>query len=243
MTNGRHRPPEPPDHRDGRLAGWAGIRQATGNGSRRMLLVAAAVGLCAIATGVSLAAFSSPGGQAGQTAGASNGPSPGTARAAQPTPPVVSSGTGPTNTGAGIANTALQYPPGLKNQILRWTAGRGGAAWSAVTAQLGNATQAGAMRLYSDLRMECASLASNVRTARSAPPIPDEVMERFYAKVLVGLSSTAADCLNAISVRPQGDEGQRIDVNRVLLDQSLAQFAAESRELYTATAEIRTLRR
>jgi hypothetical protein len=32
-------------------------------------------------------------------------------------------------------------------------------------------------------------------------------------------------------------------VNRALLDQSLAQFAAESRELYTATAEIRTLRR
>jgi hypothetical protein len=164
------------------------------------------------------------------------------ARSAQPTPPVASSTTGPNITGAGIAKTALQYPPGLKNQILRWTAGRGGTAWSAVTAQLGNATQSGAMQLFPDLRMECASLASSVRTARSAPPIPDEFMERSYARVLVGLSNSAADCQNAISVRPQGDEGQRIDVNRALLDQSLAQFAAESRELYTATAEIRTLR-
>jgi hypothetical protein len=68
-------------------------------------------------------------------------------------------------------------------------------------------------------------------------------MQRLYAKVLAGLSTTAADCRNAISVRPEGDEGQRIDVNNVLLNRSLAQFAAESKELYTATAEIRTVRR
>jgi hypothetical protein len=190
MTDGRHRPPESPDHRDGRLAGSARIRGATGNGSRRMLLAAAAVCLCAIATGVSLAAFSSPGGQAGQTAGASNGSLAATARSAQQTPPVASGITGFNVTSAGIAKTALQYPPGLKNQILRWTAGRGGSAWSAVTAQLGNAIQVGAMRLYSDLRLECVSLASSVQTARSAPPIPYEVMERSYAKVLAALSNT-----------------------------------------------------
>jgi hypothetical protein len=32
-------------------------------------------------------------------------------------------------------------------------------------------------------------------------------------------------------------------VNKALLNRSLAQFSTESRELYTATAEIRTLRR
>jgi hypothetical protein len=44
-------------------------------------------------------------------------------------------------------------------------------------------------------------------------------------------------------VRPEGDEGQQIYLNKVLLNRSLAQFATESRDLYTATAEIRTLRR
>ncbi len=243
MRNGRHQRSKPPDDRDGQQAGWARISSATGNGSHRMLLVAAVVGLCAIATGVSLAAFSSPSGQAGHIAGASNGSLAGTARAPLPTPPVASSTTGPNITSAGIARTVLQYPPELKGKILRWTEGRGGAAWSAVTAQLGNVTQVGGARLYSELRLECASLASSVQTARSAPPIPDEVMQRSYAKVLAQLSITAADCQNAISVRPEGDEGQRIDVNNVLLNRSLTQFVAESNELYTATAEIRTLRR
>jgi hypothetical protein len=57
------------------------------------------------------------------------------------------------------------------------------------------------------------------------------------------LSGTAADCRNAISVHSVGDEGQRIEVNNALLNRSLAQFATESRDLYTATAEIRTLLR
>jgi hypothetical protein len=207
-----------------------------------MWVIVAAVGLCAIATGVSLAALSSPGGQAGGAAGASNGAAS-TARPPQPTPPVASSTTGPDITSAGIAKTVLQFPPRLKNQVLHWTEGRGGAAWSAVTAKLGTVTQTGGTRLYSQLRLECASLASSVRTARSSPPIPDKVMQRSYAKVLVGLASTSADCLNAISVRPVGDEGQRITVNKILLNRSLVQFAAESKALYTATAEIRALRR
>ncbi len=143
---------------------------------------------------------------------------------------------------AGIAKTALRYPPALKDQILHWAAGRGGVTWSAVTTQLGDATQTAGARLYSQLRLECASLTSSVQTAQSAPPIPDEAMQRLYAEALAGLSATAADCRNAISVRAEGDEGQRIDVNKILLNRSLAQFAAESKELYTATAEIRVLR-
>ncbi len=98
-------------------------------------------------------------------------------------------------------------------------------------------------RLYPELRLECASLGSSVRAARSAPPIPDEAMQHSYAKVLAALSVTAAGCRNAISVHQEGDEDQRIEVNKVLLNGSLAQFVAQSKELYTATAEIRTLHR
>jgi hypothetical protein len=68
-------------------------------------------------------------------------------------------------------------------------------------------------------------------------------MQRSYARVLSQLAVTAANCRDAISVHPDGDEGQEINVNNALLTRSLRQFTAESRELYTATAEIRTLRR
>jgi hypothetical protein len=44
-------------------------------------------------------------------------------------------------------------------------------------------------------------------------------------------------------VHPVGDEDQRFTVNKTLLNRVLAQFTAETKALYTATAEIRTLRR
>jgi hypothetical protein len=112
-----------------------------------------------------------------------------------------------------------------------------------VTTQLGNVTQTAGARLYPQLRLECASLASSAQAALEAPPIPDAAMQRMYAKTLAALSVTARGCRNAISVSPEGDEDQRIGLNKSLLNHSLAQFATESRELYTATAEIRTLRR
>jgi hypothetical protein len=112
-----------------------------------------------------------------------------------------------------------------------------------VTDELGSVTQVGGAQLYSQLRLECARLGSSVQTARRAPPIPDKVMQRSYAKVLAGLVVTSAGCRDAISVRAESDEGQRITVNKVLLNKTLAQFAAESKALYMATAEIRALRR
>src|SRR5262249_12673877 len=151
MTNGRHVPPRP---RDGRRAGRAWILRVTGNGSHRVRLAAAAVGLCAIVTGASLAAFSSPSGQTRPAAGASGGGTPTAATQAPQSPAPVASGTTRSNvTNAGIAKTALRYPPALKGQIVHWAAGRGGAAWSAVTTQLGEATQTAGARLYSQLRL------------------------------------------------------------------------------------------
>jgi hypothetical protein len=244
MANGRHQSSKLPDDRDDQQAGWARPFRATRRGSRRIVLVATAVGVCAIATGVLLTAFSSPSpsSQAGSAAGVGNGSQAGTARSAQPTPPVASSSTGPNVTSAGIAKTALQFPPALKDPMLRWKEGRGGIAWSAITAQLGSLSQIAAAGLYSQLRIDCANLASSVQTARSAPPIPDKIMQRSYAKVLAGLGVASAGCRNAISVHPVGDEGQQATVNKALLNRSLAQFATDSKALYMATAEIRTLR-
>ncbi len=241
MTNGRHGPLSP---RNGRRASRPRIARAIRQRSRWVLLAAGAVGLCAIVTGASLAALSSSSGQTGAVAGASSGGSPTAAtRTAQSPGPAAPSTTRSNVTSAGIAKTALRYSPALKGQILHWAAGRGGDAWWAVTTQLGAVTQTAGARLYSQLRLDCASLAPSAQAALDTPPIPDEVMQRMYAKVLTAVSATAADCRNAISLRPEGDEGQRINLNKALLYRSLAQFATESRELYTATAEIRTLRR
>jgi hypothetical protein len=240
----RHNPPKSPDEDDERPTRQTRHRQATGNRSGRILLAAGAVGLCAIATGVSLAAFSSSGGRAG-TASDGHSPSAVTGQTAQPQVPAASHGgiTAPGLTSAGIAKTALRWPSGHDHQMLVWKEGRGGIAWSAVTTQLGNAMQAGGVRLYPELRQACISLASSVATAQAAPPIPDGAMQRSYAKALSGLSGAATDCRSAISIRPEGDEGTKVTLNKTLLNRALAEFAAESKKLYTATAEIGTLHR
>ena len=136
----------------------------------------------------------------------------------------------------------MQYPPSLTGQVLSWRKGPGGAAWSAVTTQLGGVTQFGGTGLYPQLQQECAGLASSVLAARSAPPIPDKLMQRSYANILAELTVTSADCRAAITVGQPSDEEVRVTANQALLKRSLAQFAAENTALYTATAEIRTLR-
>jgi len=245
---------KPPDDLDKRWRGRTLVLRAGGNGSRRMLPAALAVGACAIVAGVSVAVFSSPAGQTGRLAGQSGSPAP-AAGAAQRTAPAVRAGqpavpgvsgrgaTGPGNTSDGIARTALRWPRELKPQITRWNAGPGGAALSAVTVHLGSAMQAAAVRLYPVVRSRCVSLSSSVEAARGAPPIPDAAMQRLYAEVLAGLSGATVDCRNAISIHTQDVENIRIDLNKALLNRSLAQFAAESNLLYTATAELRTLPR
>jgi hypothetical protein len=245
MMKGRHQPSKLPEGHEPR-AGWARLRRATGNRTGRIRLAAAAVCLCAIITGLSLAAFSSPAERAGQASGggASSDPSATTAQTASPQAPVSPGGTtGPGLTTAGIAKTALQVPPGRQHQTVVWKKGPGGAAWSAVTTQLGEAMQAGGVRLYPTLRLSCVNLGASVKTAQVAPPIPDGAMQRLYVSVLASLSSAAADCRSAISVHPDGDEGMRINVDKALLSRSLAEFAADSKKLYTATAAVRTLSR
>jgi hypothetical protein len=124
----------------------------------------------------------------------------------------------------------------------RWNAGSGGAALSAVSTQLANAMQAAGVGLYPVARQGCSALRSSVQAAQAAPPIPYTAMQRPYAGVLARLSSAAEDCRNAISVRPDGDEGTKTSLNKTLLSHSLSELAAGSQALYTATARIRTLR-
>jgi hypothetical protein len=183
-------------------------------------LVCAVAGVSAVA--LSSRASSGPAPTAPRVADANSVPAtplsgPSKMRAAQPTGSGGSasrSASGHGISSGGIVNGAPRWPNSLESQIQGWIAGSGGAAWSAVTAQLGNATQAAGVRLYPRLKQACVALGSSVQTAQAAPPIPYAAMQRLYAKVLAGLSGATADCRTAISIRLEGDEEMRIDLNK-----------------------------
>lgn len=222
---------------------------------RKLLIVSVAVGLCALTAGVALAvSSSSPGSslassrspgsgsassQVSGSAAASGQPSAG-AKAAKV--PGTVGGVVTDTRSDGTAKTSLKWPPSLQNQMVSWKAGSGGAALTAVTGQLGNATQAGGAKIYPTMRIACANLSSAIRKAQAAPPIPDGVMQRSYAASLVVLSSAASNCHQAISEHPEGDEEMDAQINPTLMNRALTEFNTGSKQLYTATAEIRALK-
>jgi hypothetical protein len=243
MMDGPPEPSLPPNGGNEQPTGPARLLQAVG--SRRALLITLVACLCVIVAGVAVAVFSSPGGsQARQIAGADTSPAATKAQAAQPAAPTASSRatTRPGVTSSGIAKSVLQWPPQLKHQILRWKAGPGGKALAMVANHMGSAMQAAGLELYAPMRMTCVELGSDVGTAQAGPPIPDAAMQRLYANALARLSTAAADCRSAISAHPQGDESISIHVNKALLSQSRLEFAATSKELYRATAQIQSHR-
>jgi hypothetical protein len=252
MADGRSQPSKPPygSSKQQTRAEWfpwaadrSGSRRADG-GSRRVLFVTLAACLCVVAAGVSVAVFFSPGGsQASHADGADISPSTATTQAAQPTAPVASSHATARSdvTSDGVAKSALRWPPQLKHQILQWKAGPGGKALATVESQMGSAMQTAGLKLYAPMKMTCAELASDIGTAQAGPPIPYPAMQRLYAKALGRLSTAAADCRSAISVRPEGDENTSIHVDTALLGQSRLEFAAASKVLYRSTAQIQSI--
>ena len=232
-----------PDDDGEHYTGSAEVPGAVGGSSRRVMLIAATVGLCLVMAGVAVAVFSSPGGgQADRVAGASSSSAVATPQAAQPTAPAASSrgAPGPRVASDGLAKSVLRWPRGRTRQILSWDAGPGGKTLAAVGEQMGTAMQSAGLKLYAAMKLACAQLASDVSTAQAAPPIPDNAMQRLYAKALAGLSRAAADCHTAISIHEDG-ENTEAHVNKSLLNRSRVEFAAASTKLYRATGEIESL--
>jgi hypothetical protein len=104
---------------------------------------------------------------------------------------------------------------------------------------MGSAMQAAGLKLYVSMRVTCAELASDIGSAQAGPPIPYAAMQQMYAKALVKLSTAAADCRSAISVHADGEDTS-VHVNKALLSQSRLEFAATSKVLYRATAQIQS---
>jgi hypothetical protein len=93
------------------------------------------------------------------------------------------------------------------------------------------------------MRLACASLDASIQAARAAPPIPDAAMQQLYGNTLTELSGAAADCQQAISEKPGGDETMTINENETLLNRSRSEFAVGAEKLYEATAAIPALHR
>ena len=221
------------------------------SGTRWLLPIAVVALLCLITAGVVLAAFSSSGGdQAGHLAGtsASRGPapalSPAEAVSAQPrtTAPSRSAGTAPKTATDNAAKRVLTWPPRLNHQVRLWAAGAGGTALANVDTEMGTAMQSAGIKMYGPMRQACATLASDVSTARTGAPVPDGAMQRLYLRALGGLSQAAANCQAAITVKA-GDETVNVHVNQALLTRTRLEFAAMSERLYRATATLKSLTR
>lgn len=252
MIDGQPEPSRRPEDDSEQQAGSAPVPGAAGSSSRRVMLIAATVGLCLVLAGVAIAVFSSPGGgQAGRVAGAGNSvagagnsPAAATPPTTQSTAPSASSRSTPRPRVAsdGLAKSVLRWPRGRTRQILSWDAGPGGKTLAAVVAQMGTAMQSAGLKQYAAMKLACAQLASDIGTARAEPPIPDSAMQRLYARALAGLSRAAAHCRSAISIHVD-DESTDVHLNRPLLNRSRVEFAAASTKLYRATGEIASLHR
>ena len=162
-----------------------------------------------------------------------------------PTPALVpgAAAAGPQSAAAlGLAAGALPLPSGMKTQVAAWDAGRGGTALAAISKQLGSVTQSGAVREYVEMKEACSELATEIRAAQAETAIPEAAMQVLYAKALASMATGAADCQNAISVQPDGDELVLTHENATLLRQSGSALTVGAKELFQATAEIEVLR-
>jgi hypothetical protein len=241
-TDGLGEPSEPLDGSTEHTATSASARAHDGSRSRRIRLITLALCLGVAAVGVSVAVFASTGGQAGQVAGTGNGQA---SQAPAPQAPVASApspgNTGLAYSGGGTSATGGRLPR-REHKLLKWKAGPGGTALSAVENQMGTAMQDAGLKSYAEMRAACVSLASDVSSARNAPPIPEEATQRLYARALTGLAGAAAECRAAISLGIGGGESVEIHVNRVRLNLARVKFAAMSKKLYLVTRQILSVR-
>jgi hypothetical protein len=228
-------------------SGPADVAEQHGTRKRWAIIAVTVLGLCAVAAGISVAVFSSAGGANRPTAGGTLTPQATTSASAQAktADPSGRSSTGQPVTATpepvaavhGLAKSALRYPKRLKRQVLRWEAGPGGKALAAVITQMGSAMQYAGTGLYPTLKVSCTQLVSDIETARAGPAIPDAAMQRTYGRALAELSRAAANCHRALWTTGVGEDVD-FHVHSTVFNLSRAEFAAGSKLIYNATADI-----
>ena len=173
----------------------------------------------------------------GQTAPAGTGSSAGTV-------PAGTAPAGAADSQAG-APTLPTGPVALKPRnpahVATWNAGQGGATLAAISTNLGTALMAHGAHQFAQMRRACVSLASDVASASTQPPIPDSAMQVLYEKALTSLAVGAAKCEAGISSHLEGDEDLVVQTNPALLDTAMSQLDIGAHDLYSATYRIKTL--
>ena len=169
--------------------------------------------------------------------------------------PQVNQASGTSNSASGISNSktepkvpsaaqvaesggAISLPASMHSRVVTWQFGPGGTHLAAVSSLFGTALQQRGLRQYPLMKQTCTQLAHSVPTAQAGPPIPVAAMQTLYVQALTELAKGAADCQAAITVTPDGDESVQLHVNAALLNQSLSELAAGSRDIFRSTAEV-----
>ena len=133
---------------------------------------------------------------------------------------------------------ALSLPANMQGSVASWQSGPGGRDLTAVSSRLGQALQASGIRQYSPMKAACAQLASSVAAAKAGPQIPQAAMQNLYAQALTDLAKGAADCQQAISIAPTGDETIQAHVDTATLRKATSEISAGATDVFRSTAEI-----
>ncbi len=126
----------------------------------------------------------------------------------------------------------------MQGSVASWQSGPGGRDLTAVSNRLGQALQASGIRQYSPMKDACAQLASSVAAAKAGPQIPQAAMQNLYTQALTELAKGAADCQQAISIAPTGDETIQAHVDTATLRKATSEISAGATDVFRATAEI-----
>jgi 4-amino-4-deoxy-L-arabinose transferase-like glycosyltransferase len=181
-------------------------------------------------------------GQAAVNGSATQGASPGTAKpsGSATTPKGTSTTKGKVISAAKLAEQggALSLPANMQGSVASWQSGPGGRDLTAVSSRLGQALQASGIRQYSSMKDTCTQLASSVSTAKAGPPIPQAAMQNLYTQALTELAKGAADCQQAISIAPTGDETIQAHVDTATLRKATSEISAGATDVFRSTAEI-----
>jgi hypothetical protein len=178
----------------------------------------------------------------GKSTGSSTAIGTGTGSSNRPgaTASAVAAAQPPTQAAAEEANVGNAVKPTNSLRVAAWKAGHGGTAWRAVSAQLGTVLMMHAAKQVPQLPQACQVLGTAVTTARTAPPIPDRTMELWYERGLAQIGAGAADCRASITSKLTGDEDLVVHQNAALINRAMSELSTGSKELYKATAYVKT---
>jgi hypothetical protein len=115
----------------------------------------------------------------------------------------------------------------------------GGKDLTQVTAQSGSVLMAHAGSQYPEMLQYCNALTTSVQTAEADSPIPDNAMQKMYAKSLTAFKMGAADCVAGITQHPEGVEDTVTSVNHAEINKAVSELSLGMNDLYIATEVLR----